>query len=510
MPSIKYEDLSPEAKARVIEQNRDINIRDSKDWYEPIIEKHLEELTNAGLINPHIDFTVANKTYDGVLITFDASHPAMLNDKIKDFPEIIVDANDQMVSYIADHSIQNPAFEVTSVKVGEYNNETSKDVKITSLIELKPIEELICEKYPEWEICSKAKTEFDSLQECGIITNLAAGKIIYGTKMNQFNEYTEFKIGNLKQEELFVQYDLWELGINDSFKEICKAAFDELFDNDEDFTETFKNNLSYTDQVWLVADFISYKKLLKEEQQKNYDFDSLIFNVDNTHIKNMPELMDDFVSIISDNFKAWLDDKAATIYGELKESYDDVTTDKSVEDTLIVNNFYNKEFDADGNLYNPNLDRKFEYLELSPAAKNTVNNRFFEIYDFMEFNKDKISELIERAKNDLGIEIEISFPEHRKQCVIDKFEINYTVARQWLLEGVEEEIVGTFNSINDVPEAQMELVNANINAMRESLSTELTKWSSQKFEDDTNELGISDFYDGTLFDVNGKEIEDVD
>lgn len=511
MAAKKYQELTNDAKAKVIDDNRLINVKDTS-WVEPIIDEEIEKLINMGFVNPTIEYSMDSKPYDGACMSCDESIIPMLNHDIKNNPVLTVGVdNERLLNWIKNQAENGtPIVSVKVEKTGKYVNDSASQALI--LFTYQPMDRVAAtaKAFPNWDIVSKANNELQSLESYGVLADEVNGKIIYGVSRDKTTDiYNSFKqtLSTFKRENLLKKYEEWELYANPEFVSMAKALTPVLID-ENNFDGTFRE-LGFTDQVYLVSRFITFDKLLDNEAKRQYTIGELLEDADPSYMDDVVAELNKFDTVVEENMTAWCVENNKKIFERIKAAYDEATSDSAVIDTLEVNDYNGNAFDDEGNVYNPELDRVYAYDELSPKAKAKVNERYYSAYDFEEFNKDMIDALKSRITN-LGF----NTPKFKLQLVknpylfIDgKFEIeNFAAAKNWVLSGVTN--VGDVNSLSELDDANLKIANGNITRMKTMLQENLKKVTEYSYQTQTSESAIADFYDGQKFDQHGNEVDE--
>lgn len=511
MAAKKYQDLSNDAKAKVIDDNRLINVKDNS-WVEPIIDEEREKLVNEGFVNPIIEYSMDSKPYDGACVTCDESVLPMLNSDLKQHPELTVGLNDdRLIDWIVKQAEEGkPIVNVKINKVGKFVNDSATSALI--LFNYEPMDRTAAaaQAFPGWDIVSQASNELHSLESYGVIADEINGKIIYGVSRDkQTDIYTSFKqtLATFKRDNLLKKYEEWELYANPEFVSMAKALSPLVIDEDN-FDGTFRE-LGFADQVYLVSRFISFDKLLGDEAKRTFTIGQLLEDSDPSYIDDINNALNKFDTIVEDNMNAWCIDNNKRIFERIKTAYDEATSDDAVIDTLEVNDYNGNAFDDDGNVYDPELDKVYSYDELSPKAKAKVNERYYNAYDFDEFNKDLLNKITSEIEN-----IGFKKPKFKLQLVkdpylfVENWELdNFAKAKNWIFYNTPLDTT-TVNSISEVPEEYRSQIEDNIYTMKSRFANKLKEVTGTLYKEQTSEEAISDFYDGQKFDQNGNEIDE--
>lgn len=112
--SYTWDELSPEAKAHALDNNRDINVEGN--WYEDTIEYWEDKLKEAGIITPDIRFTGFGSQGDGASFTGEVSGLESLKTMMKtlelEYPDIVLEELDIQIVRIASRYYHHKTVEV--------------------------------------------------------------------------------------------------------------------------------------------------------------------------------------------------------------------------------------------------------------------------------------------------------------------------------------------------------------------------------------------------------------
>ena len=171
-----FEELSPEAQAKAIEANRDINV-DDRDWHETVIDECKEDLEADGFRNVEIGFTGFWSQGDGASFTGWVHSDSMWRfvNEVLGFklPAVVLDCLTIQVE-----RNQSRYYHENSVDV-EVDYDSTEDViedfpfgmEVPFTYRLSEIVEEVDKKASEWaksrcrEIYNKLEEEYESQQE---------------------------------------------------------------------------------------------------------------------------------------------------------------------------------------------------------------------------------------------------------------------------------------------------------------------------------------------------------
>lgn len=502
MKKYRFSDLSNEAKANVIENNRNINLIEG--WDEDVINSLKNELINIGFQNPEIIYSFNQNPADGAFFTSAESFLSMLNEDIKNHGELTAGFSDEKILDLIVEKAKNgeSPVKVFVSKNSNYILENSSEANIEIITEERTIEEIISETFVEWEICGSAVDEYDSLVHKGILVSEVAGKIIYGVNRDAVSDsFNTFKINNgtITRDNIIKKYEEWNLIANEEFERMVSEA---AVSNSPDIDGLFRE-LNFSDQVSIISKFITFEKLLGEESKRRYSLDDIIEMYNPLYVGNMLGKISELGNVLEENMNAWIHDKNAEIFNKIKEVRDELTSDSAVEDTLEINDpsFY----DEEGNIYDPEKDKTYSFEELSTVAKNKVSERYFKIYDFLDINRDYVDFLQADVENK-GFKFD-----KRKLKFVNTTYPYYTYDGTLEISNfqVAKNALG-FEGYNSESEINQDLLTQMINNFNVEFKTKLENETREKYSIQTSQSAISEFYEGQKFDAEGNDIDDVE
>lgn len=525
--SYTFAELSDEAKKKVIERERDNYLKnlDIDYWSETVIENFKTYMTEKyGIEVDEVGFDISYSQGDGASFTFDRQGIAQMNQDIdsENNPFLIgFDGDKKVLEYIKKECTENG--DVMIARCERTNFHYQHERTVTAYVEADV--NSIMSPFTEEEFIDKLFTvadgwnKYENLQPETTTTYFKTpdnGMIEY----DDTKKYDTYTCGNPDQKWYHTPFTYAELvrianDYNIDSAKLNKAGFS-LLEN-HGLASDIENYLEDNDIFDIAAFVISlitspvFAKEVGEEKAMTTE-ELFAEHPELGYVSKLENEIDKLVDVLESNLEQVVVDESKQLYKDLRESYEDATSDESISEWLEVNDM--GEYTEDGEIYYGDMP-KLTYRELSDVVKNKLNSQYYDVYNFFDMNEVMISDKLEKI-TELGFKnprFEYDYPngDYTSMQVKLRFDsYDFAVAKTWILAGLPQDIIDSTTSEKDIPEQYKEFCNNNKKALFAGIDRTTTDLFRSTYIEDTSEEAIESYYDGDLFFPDGTPVDEVD